>query len=139
MLIYVAGSLADVGNVRSVQAAVVGAGHELTLDWTRGADVALTDYESQPAASATLATADLDAVLAAEAVLVVVSEHDGRGMYVELGAALARASAGELAHVAVLGAIHHQSVFLHHPAITRWVSVEEWLDGLDPARGCPTG
>ena len=68
-----------------------------------------------------------------------MSEHDGRGMYVELGAALARASAGELAHVAVLGTIHHQSVFFHHPAITRWVSVEEWLDALDSSSRVPTG
>ena len=66
----------------------------LTLDWTRAADAALTDYELRPAAAAVVAAADLDAVLAAEAVLVVVSEHDGRGMYVELGAALARAGAG---------------------------------------------
>ncbi|ANH38876.1 hypothetical protein I601_2458 [Nocardioides dokdonensis FR1436] len=138
MLIYVAGALADVETVRSVQTAVIRAGHELTLDWTRASDAALTDYESQPAAAASVASADLDAVLAAEAVLVVASEHEGRGMYVELGAALARASAGELEQVAVIGSIHHQSVFFYHPAVTRWVSVEEWLASLDRARGCRT-
>ena len=130
MLIYVAGALADAERVRAVQAAVVRAGHEVALDWTRGADAALTDYESQPAASAAVASADLAAVLAADAVLVVASEHEGRGVYVELGAALARASAGALQHVAVLGPVHHQSVFFHHPAVTRWVTVEAWLDSL---------
>ncbi|MEN8707105.1 MAG: hypothetical protein ABF306_13305 [Nocardioides marinisabuli] len=89
--------------------------------------------------AAAVATADLDAVLAAEAVLVVLSEHDGRGMYVELGAALARAAAGELEHVAVVGPVRHQSVFLHHPTVTRWVSAEAWLASLDRARGCLGG
>lgn len=130
MLIYVAGTLADAERVRAVQDAVVAGGHELSLDWTRGADAALTEYESQPAASAAVASADLAAVLAAEAVLVVAPEHEGRGVYVELGAALARASAGALQHVAVLGPIQHQSVFFHHPAVTRWVTVEAWLDSL---------
>ena len=63
-------------------------------------------------------------------VLVVAPEHEGRGVYVELGAALACASAGALQHVAVLGPIQHQSVFFHHPAVTRWVGVEAWLDSL---------
>lgn len=139
MLIYVAGALADVETVRSVQAAVVRAGHELTLDWTRVDEAALTDYEARPAAAATVATADLDAVLAADAVLVVLSEHEGRGMYVELGAALARAATGELEHVAVIGPVRHQSVFLHHPTVTRWVSADAWLASLDRARGCRGG
>ncbi len=106
------------------------AGRAQALVWTRGADAALTDYESQPAASAAVASADLAAVLTADAVLVVAPEHEGRGVYVELGAALACASAGALQHVAVLGPIQHQSVFFHHPAVTRWVGVEAWLDSL---------
>ena len=71
--------------VQAVQAAVEAAGHELTLDWTRGQDASLVEYEQNPDSSAAVAQADLDAVLAADAVLIVTSEHDGRGMFVELG------------------------------------------------------
>ncbi|GHJ57929.1 hypothetical protein NOK12_04480 [Nocardioides sp. OK12] len=63
-----------------------------------------------------VATADLDAVLAADAVLAVLSEH-----------------------VAVVGPVRHQSVFLHHSSATRWVSAEAWLASLDRARGCLGG
>ncbi len=42
MKIYVAGPVADTDGVRAVQAAVVAAGHELTLDWTRGQDASST-------------------------------------------------------------------------------------------------
>ena len=131
MKIYVAGPLADVETVQAVQSAVVEAGHELALDWSRGQDVTfVADYASRPAVSARLAEDDLDAVLAADAVLVVASEHDGRGMFVELGAALARACLGDLDHVVVIGQIRHESVFFHHPVIERAATVEEWLTSL---------
>lgn len=128
--IYVAGPLAAVETVQAVQFAVVAAGHELTLDWSRGPDVTFDDYGSLPAVSAELASADLDAVLTADAVLVVASEHDGRGMFVELGAALARARFGDLKHVVVVGPIHHESVFYYHPAVRRVSAVDEWLAAI---------
>jgi len=129
--IYVAGPLADIENVRSVQSAVVAAGHELTLDWSRGPDAALVDNcGSLPAASAEIAMDDLDAVLVADALLIVASEHDGRGMFVELGAALARACRGDPVHIVVIGSIQRESVFYYHPAIQRMTTVDEWLATL---------
>ncbi len=88
--------------VRAVQSTVVAAGPELTLDWTVGASF-VEVYGSQFDVSGELAEEELSAFLAADAVLVIASEHDGRGMFVELGAALARAQQGELAHVVVVG------------------------------------
>lgn len=131
MKIYVAGPLADIEKVQRVQSAVVAAGHELTLDWTRGPDVTLVkDYGSLPEVSANLATDDLNAVLCADAVLVVMSKHDGRGMFVELGAALTRASRGDLKHVVILGPTQHESVFCYHPAVQRVSDVDDWLASL---------
>ena len=129
MKIYVAGPIADIRAVQVVQSAVVAAGHELTLDWSRGPDATFDDYGSLPEVSAELATADLEAVLTAGAVLVVASDHDGRGTFVELGAALARARSGDLEHV-VIGPIRHESVFYYHPAVLRVAAVDEWLAGL---------
>ncbi len=128
--IYVAGPIADVERVRAVQSAVVAAGHELTLDWSNGADAFIDDYASLPIVSARIASDDLDAVLAADAVLIVASEYDGRGMFVELGAALARSHRGELEHLIVIGEIRHDSAFYYHPAVRRLSSVDEWLASL---------
>lgn len=51
-----------------------------SLDWTRGSDVTFADdYASDLRLSANIAAEDLDAVLDADAVLVVASEHEGRG------------------------------------------------------------
>lgn len=69
-------------------------------------------------------------MLAADAVLVVAPEYDGRGMFVELGAALARCRDGDLEHLVVIGPIKHQSVVYHHPSVSRVATVNELLDGL---------
>ncbi len=130
MKIYVAGPVTDVATVRAVQSTVVAAGHELTLDWTERDASLAGDYGSQLDVSGQVAQDDLDAVMAADAVLIVASEHDGRGMFVELGAALARARQGELAHVVVVGEIRHESVFYFHPVVQRAARIQDWLDRL---------
>lgn len=59
------------------------------------------------------------------------SEHDGRGMFVELGPALASATrGGRVRHIVVVGPIQHESVFYFHPAVTRVGHVGEWLTAL---------
>ena len=96
------------------------------LDWTE--DVSLADnYASEPDVSAKLAGEELAAVMAADAVLVIASERDGRGMFVELGAALARAHLGELKHLVAVGEIRHEGVFYFHPLVQRVPNVEVWL------------
>ena len=129
MKIYVSGPVSDTFTVQQVQNAALAAGHELTLDWS--ADVSFAEGDaSQTERSARMAQDELDAVIAADAVLVVASQHDGRGMFVELGAALTRASRGELDHVVLIGEIHHESVFYFHPLVQRVPTVEDWLARL---------
>ncbi len=131
MKVYVAGALDDAERVQAVQAAVVAAGHQLSLDWTRESDVTFVNScASDLDLSAKIATDDLDAVLDADAVLVVASEHEGRGMCVELGAALSRASRGDLKHVVVVGPIQHESVFYYHSSVQRVPTVADWLNSL---------
>lgn len=67
MKIYVSGPVSDTFTVQQVQNAALAAGHELTLDWS--ADVSFAEgYASQTERSARMAQAELDAVIAADAV-----------------------------------------------------------------------
>jgi hypothetical protein len=127
MKVYVAGQLADTAAAIDTQQAILAAGHELTHDWTQ--DLEFTaDYASQLEDSSRIAQADLSGVMDADAVVVLASgAQPGRGLFVELGAALARAELGLLHHVVVAGAIVHESVFYFHPHVRRVGSVEEWL------------
>ncbi|HET8988624.1 MAG TPA: nucleoside 2-deoxyribosyltransferase [Humibacillus sp.] len=127
MRVYVAGELSDVETVVRVQRAVVDAGHELTHDWTQGLELT-SDYRSRVEGSAAIARTDLAAVMAADAVVVLASGAEpGRGLFVELGAALARAELGLLAHVVAVGEISHESVFYFHPRVHRVTTVEQWF------------
>lgn len=136
MKIYVAGPLADIKTVQRVQDAVVAAGHELTMDWSSSPGPSLQVYDAEPDAAGRLAGAMLDAVLAADAVLVLATENDGRGMFVELGAALAAARrSGAVKDIAVIGQIRHESIFYFHPAVTRAADVDEWLAGSGVGSG----
>lgn len=130
MKVYVAGSLADVGAVREVQAAVAAAGHQVLHDWTRGLDVRVQDYAAEPGTSARIARTDLAAVLEADALVLVANDRPGRGMFVELGAALARAESGQRVQVAVVGSSTADSVFYFHPAVQRHATVADWLSSV---------
>ena len=86
------------------------------------------NYASRPDDSAQIAQADLTGVMDADAVIVIASSpKPGRGLFVELGAALARAEMGLLRHVVAVGTIVHESVFYFHPRVRRVGTVEEWL------------
>jgi hypothetical protein len=78
MRIYVASKFENQARVQEVMAQLVAAGHEITYDWTRNAQV-----------SAGQALADVEGVLDAEAfVLIVEKELPYCGALVELGIAL---------------------------------------------------
>jgi len=127
MKVYVAGQLADTAAVTAAQQQILAAGHTLTHDWTQ--EPCFTEkYASRPEESADIARTDLEGVMAADAVVVLASSTDpGRGLFVELGAALARAELGQLGHVIVVGDIVHESVFYFHPRVRRVVNLDEWL------------
>jgi hypothetical protein len=125
--VYVAGQLTDKTAVADAQRAVLAAGHELTHDWTQGLEFT-TGYASRPEDSAHIAQTDLSGVMAADAVVVIASSFQpGRGLFVELGAALARAEMGRLGHVVVVGTIVHESVFYFHPRVRRVATIQDWL------------
>lgn len=130
MRVYVAGSLTDVDAVRETQSAVESAGHPVLHDWTRGPDVSLVDYAEDPDAAGLIARTDLLAVLQVDALVLVANEQPGRGMFVELGAALARVEGGQEMHVVVVGSRTADSVFYFHSAVQRHATVGDWLTSV---------
>lgn len=126
MKIYVAAPLGAAALVQQTQDRLVDAGHELTFDWTQDLSF-MEGFETRPEKAAYMAGTMIDAVLCAEAVVVLATEHDGRGMFVELGAALAQAERGVLRSIAVVGPILHESVFYFHPRVCRYADLDDWL------------
>jgi hypothetical protein len=120
MKIFISGQLNDAENIQALMAEVRRAGHQVTHDWTRtdaflgGRDAKLTNS----AESGKRAENDIQGVLDSDVyVLASNNEQVGKGMYVELGAALALHQAQGKPLVYIIGKMNHLSVFYLHPAV----------------------
>ena len=103
--IFVSGQIGDIPVVQRVQAALMAAGHEITHDWTRneGGSKMLVGQQTkfdQAAESARRATNDMNGVVESDVYVICTdNEKAGKGMYVELGGALA------------LNTAHHEFIY----------------------------
>ncbi len=114
--------------------AVEAAGHEVTHDWTQtdtflgGAEDKLANKQE----SGIRAEKDIQGVLDCDVyVLVSGNEAVGKGMYVELGAALATHQLRKSPKVYVIGPRNHLSVFYLHPIVVHLDKIEDVIADLE--------
>lgn len=133
MKIFVSGQITDLDNVRSVQKRLIEAGHEITHDWTRNetGDKMLGDNEAKLAdvqETGRRAKLDIKGVVDCDAYVVCTDNAKvGKGMYAELGAALALNVTNGRPKVYLVGSMNHMTVFYFHPSVERLDSVDELL------------
>ena len=135
--IFVSGQINDFETVREVQEALKAAGHTITHDWTTnetGAQM-LGSRESKLAnikEATRRATNDIRGVLSADVYVICTNNQDaGKGMYVELGAAIAVAESSVDFKVYLLGDMNHMTIFYFHPKVQRVESMEALLEDLE--------
>ncbi len=133
MKIFVSGQIDDAEFVRDVQAKLKDAGHRVTHDWTK-TDVFLGSSEAKlnnRSEAGVRAERDIQGVIDADVYIICTNnESVGKGMYVELGAALALKQSGfkNSLRVFVLGEMKHLSVFYLHPEVEYAESVDRLLE-----------
>jgi hypothetical protein len=129
MKFFISGQIKDIPAVRETMQHVVDAGHTITHDWTSsdimlGGDNKFNDL----AETGRRAQADIQGVLDCDVyVLCSDNETPGKGMYVELGAALGRAQSGDRIKLYVIGKLNHSSIFYLHPAVRQVESIQDVL------------
>ncbi len=135
MKVFVSGQIDDSQAISQLMSLLKAHGHVLTHDWTAtdrflgGADSKLANLEE----SGERAVKDIQGVLDSDVyILSSDNENVGKGMYVELGAALAlqQASVEGAPLVYVIGKLNHLSIFYLHPLVRRRNSLEEVLGEL---------
>lgn len=135
--VFVSGQIGDIPVVQQVQAALVAAGHEITHDWTRneGGSKMLVGQQTkfdQAAESARRATNDMNGVTESDVYVICTdNEKAGKGMYVELGGALALNTTTGSPRIYLLGQRKHATIFYFHPSIRLCESVDEIIADLD--------
>lgn len=137
--VFVSGQIGDVSAVHEVQEAFRHAGHRITHDWTRSeagdTSVLLAGERAKfdnPDEAAQRATSDLLGVIDCDIYVICTdNQKAGKGMYVELGAALAMHELRGSPTIYVLGARHHSSIFYFHPSVRVKGSVDEILEEMN--------
>jgi len=136
MKIFVSGQINDIENVRLVQQKLIDAGHEITHDWTRNetGDKMLGGDENKLAnidEASRRAVLDIDAVLDAEVHIACTdNELPGKGMYVELGAAIALNETRSSPRVFLVGKLNHMSIFYFHPSVKIFDTIDQVIEEL---------
>ena len=124
MKVFVSGQLGEKAAVRRAYGKLRAAGLEVTHDWTRTDNIG--DKLLAREESGKRAALDIQGVIEADVYVLLSDNREvGKGMYVELGAALAMKSTTGRPDVFIVGPLNHLSVFYLHPAIRIVTSVDD--------------
>lgn len=122
MKFFVSGQINDANKIQSLMNEFVVAGHEITHDWTV-TDVFLGSSEAKlkdPTETGLRAAKDISGVVDCDVYVLSSDNQDvGKGMHVELGAALALNQITGKPKVYIVGKMNHMSVFYFHPSVVR--------------------
>lgn len=123
MKIYVAGKYCERYFVREIYKLLIDKGHEITVDWT--------NHDVYPNNSpvdilGTFADDDLRGVLEADLFIGdVLNKHEYKGLWVEMGIALAKGIP-----VWLVGEYGNECIFANHHTVRKFKSVSEMLEAL---------
>lgn len=133
-LFFVSGQIDDKDVVRKAQCRLTDLGYRLTHDWTYSEDIRPRILESVDAGDR--AARDITGVVEAD-LYILLSDNDrpGKGMYAELGAALALQQVRGKPRVCIVGRRNHPSVFYLHPAVEYFPTIDCLIDTLEREAG----
>lgn len=131
MKFFISGQINDAVNIRLLTNQVIEFGHEITHDWTT-TDTFLggrDDKLNQRIESGKRAKNDIQGVVDCDVYVLSSSNTDvGKGMYVELGAALALNQSTGKPMVYIIGNMNHLSVFYLHPGVIHKHTMAEVIE-----------
>lgn len=141
MKAFVSGQLNEKVRIRAAYDQLAKAGIEVTHDWTTTDNIG--DYSANAREAGYRAKLDVQGVIEADVyILLTDNQICGKGMYVELGAALALASISGSPAVCIVGPRNHESIFYYHPLARHFADLRSCLKFLQhvmadqlPARG----
>jgi hypothetical protein len=132
MRVFVSGQFKEKHRVREAFRVMEAAGHVITYDWTR-TEALEKPYSSYSAEASRRAHEDINGILSADAFILMSDNRErGKGMYVELGAALALAGLrSRQIQVYIVGPMNHESIFYYHPLVAHKETLEEVVSSCE--------
>jgi hypothetical protein len=123
--VYIATRFDRAPEVQALAAALRPLGYDFVDDWTQLKPAQPVSIENHVRAEAA-ACHDLAGAMGAD-LFVLLTDPAGTGMWVELGAALAHATAHGHPRIMTVGEHAHRSIFCFHPMVERVWSVDDLL------------
>jgi len=124
--VFVSSQIGEKEAVRKAYAAFAGAGMSITHDWTT--TDCIGDKLRRPDEAGRRAKLDIDGVCRSDVYVLLSGNREvGKGMYVELGAALALHERESRPEIFVVGPMNHLSIFYLHPAVSHVETVEDLI------------
>ena len=126
MKAFVSGQLAEKEQIRTIYSKLEDMGMEVTHDWTN--TDTLENYSKNSKEAGHRAKLDIDGVCHADMyILMTNNQLPGKGMYVELGAALALAQTTGSPEILIVGPKNHESIFYYHPLTKHFADIDSCL------------
>lgn len=100
-------------------------GHQIASDWTLHKNT--KPYIKHQDLSRRYALEDVKGVKDCDVFIIVSTGNGGRGMYVELGAAILSYLKYQKPKIYVVGKYNHNTIFYFHPSVNRRNNIQEVL------------
>ena len=140
MKFYIAARFDNKDKVKDIYNKLKEKGHEVHTDWT--VHPPFYPYSSDPALCEKFSEEDIKGAMGCDVFVLLADEHSngnpnghnhGRGMFIELGAAMASLIEKGKPKVYVIGPDNDKCIFHFHKCVTRFDTIEEVLEKLENA------
>jgi hypothetical protein len=129
MKVFVSGQIEEKSEIRDIYAKLRKYGHTITHDWTQTDPIGIK--LKNKVESGNRAAKDITGVVESDIyVLVSNNKNPGKGMYVELGAALALNEVNNKPLVYTIGKLYNLSIFYLHPCVKHFETIEGLIEEL---------
>lgn len=129
MKIYIASRFTEKIKVRKLFRILENKGHSITYNWTHHKNT--QPFIKNSTLAANYSQNDINGVLDSGVLIVLTDEiEDSKGLYSELGAALASARISGKPKIYVIGKNRDSAMFFFHPFVNRRKNIDEVLKEL---------
>jgi hypothetical protein len=124
MKVYVAAKFEERDEVLKLYEILKSKGHTVTCDWTKHKSI--SPYKDNPELAREYSIGDTNGSMDAD-FFIMLTPNDGKGMFVELGAAIASNIKSGKPKIYAVGENNTETIFYFHPSVTRVDTLDEVL------------
>lgn len=131
MKVFISAKYDKASEVKNLQSTLEELGHTIIVDWASD-DYLEKPYHNNKTEAAKRANRDIEGVMECDIFVLLHDEGYGKGIYVELGAAIACTILKNKPQIFVLDNQVNNTIFYFHDTVTICKSIDEFLDHIMP-------